>query len=37
MAEESISGNPEEDEIKTEDSIQEVCFEFEHKCSKLLM
>lgn len=24
MAEESISGNPEEDEIKTEDSIQEV-------------
>lgn len=24
MAEESISGNPEEDEVKTEDSIQEV-------------
>lgn len=26
MAEESISGNPEEDEIKTEDSTLEVCF-----------
>lgn len=26
MAEESISGNPEEDEIKTEDSIQEVYY-----------
>lgn len=24
MAEESISGNPEEDEVKTEDSTQEV-------------
>lgn len=28
MAEESISGNPEEDEIKTEDSIQEVSIFF---------
>lgn len=31
MAEESISGNPEEDESKTEDSIQEVCNLIEDK------
>lgn len=31
MAEESISGNPEEDESKIEDSIQEVCILIEDK------
>lgn len=36
MAEESISGNPEEDEIKTEDSIQEVSIFFNLSISILI-